>query len=133
MNAAAMALVAAYRAGIDWEDSDDLLLRAGKLTAALLLARVEGKSPAPYLTEPEHKRIVRDQARVLIRAPEPVDALVANWKRTLPGLRVSPPSPAVSFGPRAPGPQARPTACSHTAHSAPPATHPALPDAPPTR
>ena len=84
MNEAAAALVAAYRAGIDWEDSDDLLLRAGKLTAALLLARVEGKSPAPYLTEPEHKRIVRDQARVLIRAPEPVDALVANWKRTLP-------------------------------------------------
>src|SRR3546814_13008470 len=70
MNEAAAALVAAYRAGIDWEDSDDLLLRAGKLTAALLLARVEGKSPAPYLTEPEHKRIVRDQARVLIRAPE---------------------------------------------------------------
>ena len=84
MNEAAAALVAAYRAGIDWEDSDDLLLRAGKLTAALLLARVEGKSPAPYLTEPEHKRIVRDQARVLIRAPEPVDALVANWKRILP-------------------------------------------------
>src|SRR3546814_5509009 len=35
MNEAAAALVAAYRAGIDWEDSDDLLLRAGKLTAAL--------------------------------------------------------------------------------------------------
>lgn len=84
MNEAAAALVAAYRAGIDWEDSDGLLLRAGKLTAALLLARVEGKSPAPYLTDPEHKRIVRDQARALIIAPQPVDALVANWKRTLP-------------------------------------------------
>jgi len=79
---AAAALVAAYRAGIDWEAPDGLLLRAGRLTAALLLARVEGKSPAPYLTDPEHKRIVRDQARALLRDPAPVDALVANWKRT---------------------------------------------------
>ena len=82
LNTAAAALAAAYRAGIDWEDADGLLLRAGKLTAALLLARVEGKSPAPYLTDPEHKRIVRDQARALIRAPQPIDALVAHWKRT---------------------------------------------------
>lgn len=84
LNEAAAVLVSAYRAGIDWEDADDLLLRAGKLTAALLLARVEGKSPAPYLTDPEHKRVVRDQARGHILAPEPIDALVANWKRTLP-------------------------------------------------
>jgi len=83
MGEAAAALVAAYRAGIDWEDGEALLLRAGKLTAALLLARVEGKSPAPYLTDPEHKRVVREQARVLLRAPAPLDALVANWKRTL--------------------------------------------------
>ena len=83
MNEAAAALVAAYRAGIDWEDDGGLLLRAGKLTAALLLARVEGKSPAPYLTDPQHKRIVRDQARARIPAPEPIDALVANWKRTI--------------------------------------------------
>ncbi|MGN6290673.1 MAG: nitrilase-related carbon-nitrogen hydrolase, partial [Sphingopyxis terrae] len=79
---AATALVEAYRAGIDWEDADALALRAGKLTAALLLARVEGKSPAPYLTDPHHKQIVRDQARALLLAPTPIDALVANWKRT---------------------------------------------------
>jgi aminoglycoside phosphotransferase (APT) family kinase protein len=79
---AAVALVEAYRARIDWEDAADLLLRAGKLTAALLLARVEGKSPAPYLTDPGHKHVVRDQARALILAPQPIDALVAFWKRT---------------------------------------------------
>lgn len=83
LNEAAAALVAAYRTGINWEDADAVLLRAGKLTAALLLARVEGKSPAPYLTEPGHKNIVREQARALIRAPSPIDALVANWKRNL--------------------------------------------------
>ena len=79
---AATALVAAYRAGIDWEDAGGLLLRAGKLAAALLLARVEGKSPAPYLTHSDHKRIVREQARALLLAPLPIDALVAHWKRT---------------------------------------------------
>ena len=83
LNGAAASLVAAYRAGIDWEDAGHILLRAGKLTAALLLARVEGKSPAPYLTDPEHKHVVRDQARALIRAPESIDALVNHWKRTL--------------------------------------------------
>ncbi|MBB6425221.1 aminoglycoside phosphotransferase (APT) family kinase protein [Sphingopyxis sp. JAI128] len=81
LNAAAAALVDAYRPGIGWEDADDLLLRAGKLTAALLLARVKGKSPAAYLTDPEHRRIVRDQARALIAAPQPIDALATNWKR----------------------------------------------------
>ena len=80
---AAGMLVDAYRAGIDWEDADGLLLRAGQLTAALLLARVEGKSPAPYLTDPEHRRIVRDQARALIVVPQPLDDLVTHWKRNL--------------------------------------------------
>jgi aminoglycoside phosphotransferase (APT) family kinase protein len=80
---AADMFVDAYRAGVGWEEADGLLLRAGQLTAALLLARVEGKSPAPYLTDFEHKRIVRDQARALILAPRPLDALVAHWKRTL--------------------------------------------------
>src|SRR3546814_2483029 len=82
LNAAAAALVAAYRSGIDWEDPADLLLRAGKLTAALLLARVEGKSPAPYLTDPDHKRIVRDQTRAMLLDLAPVDALVAHWQQT---------------------------------------------------
>lgn len=79
---AATGLVEAYRAGIDWEEAEGLLFRAGRLTAALLLARVEGKSPAPYLTHPGHQRIVREQARTLILTPRPIDALVANWKRT---------------------------------------------------
>lgn len=83
LGAAAAALVEAYRAGIDWEDPAELLLRAGKLTSALLLARVEGKSPAPYLTDAGHKHIVREQARALIRAPSPLDVLVTQWKRTL--------------------------------------------------
>jgi len=81
-NEAGEALVSAYRAVIDWEDASELMLRTGKLTAALLLARIDGKSPAPYLTEPSHKRVVRNQARGSILEPRSVDALVLNWERT---------------------------------------------------
>jgi len=80
---AAAAMVAAYRTRIDWEDPAELLVRAGRLTAALLLARVEGKSPAPYLTDPEHRCVVREQARALLLAPVSLDQLVVQWKRTL--------------------------------------------------
>lgn len=80
---AATALVDAYRAGIDWEDANGLLARSGRLLAALLLARVEGKSPAPYLTDPNHKHTVREQARAALLAPAPIDAVVAGWKRTI--------------------------------------------------
>lgn len=83
LSESAAALVAAYVPSVDWEASADLLERAGKLTAALLLARVEGKSPAPYLTNDEHKRIVRDQARALLLAPASIDTLVASWKRII--------------------------------------------------
>lgn len=78
---AASAMVAAYRAGVDWEDAEAAMLRAGALCAALLLARIEGKSPAPYLTDPHHQDILRGQAMALILSPQPLDALVGKWKR----------------------------------------------------
>ncbi len=79
---AAAAMVAAYAQHIDWEDPAALLDRAGRLTAALLLARIEGKSPAPYLTEPLHRQAVRRQATALLLAPRAIDQLVAHWERT---------------------------------------------------
>lgn len=78
----AKALVDAYRAAIDWEDPAALLQRAGRLTAALLLARIDGKSPAPYLTEAVHKMLVREQARAMLIAAVPIDQLIDEWKRT---------------------------------------------------
>lgn len=79
---AAAALADAYARAVDWEEPTGLLLRAGNLAAALLLARIEGKSPAPYLTDPAHHQAVRRQAMVLLRAPQPIDLLIAHWKRT---------------------------------------------------
>jgi aminoglycoside phosphotransferase (APT) family kinase protein len=80
---AAAAMVAAYAAGIDWEPPADFLARAGSYCAGLLLARIEGKSPAPYLIAQTHKTTVRHQARALLLRPRPLDALVAQWQRTL--------------------------------------------------
>jgi aminoglycoside phosphotransferase (APT) family kinase protein len=78
--AAAAALVTAYRAGIVWEPHTALLTRAGALAAALLLARVDGKSPAPYLTDPADMAAVRHRARVQLQTPQPLDTIIADWR-----------------------------------------------------
>jgi hypothetical protein len=54
---------------------------------ALLLARVDGKSPVEYLTQDRHRRFVRTVASALLRAPAPTveDALDA-WTTALTTL-----------------------------------------------
>lgn len=77
----AAAMAAAYRAGIDWEDADALMQRAGALTAALLLARVDGKSPAPYLTDAADRAEVRGRAKRLLAASgTDLEQLIAGWR-----------------------------------------------------
>ena len=83
IHAAALALVAAYRAGIDWEATEAFDLRAGRYTAGLLLARIEGKSPAPYLTDPDHIRTASKQARAHLKAGAAIGELVYNWQRKI--------------------------------------------------
>ncbi len=80
---AAMAMITAYANGIDWEPATSVLDRAGALTAALLLARIEGKSPAPYLVDPLHKKTIRHQAMERLVQPHAINVLVDQWKRTL--------------------------------------------------
>jgi aminoglycoside phosphotransferase (APT) family kinase protein len=80
MKGAAHALVAAYREGVTWEDPAGLLQRAGRLTAALLLARVDGKSPVPYLVEPADRAVVRDRATALLGSADPIDRVVDGWE-----------------------------------------------------
>jgi aminoglycoside phosphotransferase (APT) family kinase protein len=54
-----------YLAAVAWEDAGALSRRAAALTGALLLARVDGKSPAGYLDEPaEH--LVRARAKAIL-------------------------------------------------------------------
>jgi len=78
------ALQRGYLPGVSWEGTDALDGRAAPLTAAILLARVDGKSPADYLRTPEDKGFVRDVARRLVREGSPaMAALAAVWKEAL--------------------------------------------------
>lgn len=78
--AAFEALVGQYMAGAGWEPREGLEARAARLTAALLLARVDGKSPVEYLQADDDKTFVRETARSLIAADEPTLAgLAGAW------------------------------------------------------
>jgi aminoglycoside phosphotransferase (APT) family kinase protein len=63
------ALVEAYFLGVDWEPRDELEARAATLLPGLFLARVDGKSPVEYLTDPGAKDLVRSTARRFLLEP----------------------------------------------------------------
>jgi 5-methylthioribose kinase len=60
------ALADAYLDGVTWESPEDLEDRAAALLPALLLARVDGKSPVEYLTEPRDQDFVRETAKAML-------------------------------------------------------------------
>jgi len=64
--------------------ADDIWRRASDMTAALLLARVDGLSPAEYLT-PESQQLVRERARLLLADPAAaLEQLADSWAASLP-------------------------------------------------
>ena len=74
----------AYAAGVDWEPIDDLDRRAAALVSALLLARVDGKSPAPYLVEAVDKTLIRGQAKALLAEPDlDLERLAQHWRASV--------------------------------------------------
>ncbi|NOZ32643.1 MAG: phosphotransferase [Alphaproteobacteria bacterium] len=76
------ALSLAYEAGIDWEPAAAHRKRTATLLPALLLARVDGKSPVEYLGDARSKRSVRETAGVLLKHPEPdLEKIAAIWHR----------------------------------------------------
>ncbi|MGK9165452.1 phosphotransferase [Inquilinus limosus] len=78
------ALTAAYLAGVDWEPADAFEARAARLLPGLFLARVDGKSPVEYLTDPAQKDRVRRVARALLLAPpETLAEIRAAWAQEL--------------------------------------------------
>lgn len=82
--AALAALREAYLAGVAWEPAGAADARAAELCAAILLARVDGKSPADYLKTPEDQGFVREAARDLIRDSSLTgEGLAAAWARRL--------------------------------------------------
>jgi 5-methylthioribose kinase len=63
------ALARAYVDNVTWEEPDDLEARAAGLLPALLLARVDGKSPVEYLTADADKAMVRSAAKAMLKRP----------------------------------------------------------------
>ena len=72
------ALTEAYFAEADWEPRAALEARAAALLPALLLARVDGKSPVEYLPHEQQRRQVRAVAVPLLHRPAEHLALVAS-------------------------------------------------------
>lgn len=70
----------AYLVGVLWEDPDEIETRAAMLLPALLLARVDGKSPVEYLDEPQ-RTFVRNSAIELINnQPGDLGAIARAWR-----------------------------------------------------
>jgi aminoglycoside phosphotransferase (APT) family kinase protein len=79
-----VAFVEAYRAGVDWEAADVFEARTSALLPGLFLARVDGKSPAEYVTDARDKNRVRRVASALLRAPVSTLAAIADaWRAEL--------------------------------------------------
>ena len=67
--AAAERMWSVYRTGIDWEPPDAFEQRAARLLPALLLARVDGKSPVEYLSPESRKRVRLIAAPLILHPP----------------------------------------------------------------
>ena len=74
-------LVQAYREGVDWEATEQLVRRAAWLLPGLLLARVDGKSPVEYLADEAPRQTVRRAARALLAAPvDRLNDVAQDWQ-----------------------------------------------------
>ena len=82
------ALKDAYFGIADWEDNDLLDKRAADLLAALLLARVDGKSPVEYLTSDADRDFVGATAcEYLLRSDLTLESMRRDWEARV-GARV---------------------------------------------
>ena len=80
------AFSAAYLIAVTWEPREQIERRIASLLPALLLARVDGRSPVEYITEERDKRMVRDTARPLIaQAPAGLVEISDRWRERLAG------------------------------------------------
>lgn len=81
------ALCAGYAAEILPEQLDAIMQRSARLLPGLMLARIDGKSPVEYITDPGHKDVVRQFAKKFLLSPvdHPLE-VCAEWHRTMPEL-----------------------------------------------
>ena len=69
-----------YLDGVTWEPAAQLEKRACALIGAMLLARIDGRSPVEYITDDMNKNKVRQFARAQLKAPDTtLIAIVERW------------------------------------------------------
>ena len=74
------ALKEAYLEEANWEMREHLDARAVRLLGALLLARIDGRSPVEYLTDDRRRSFVRETAKGFIaHSPPDLAALLDAW------------------------------------------------------
>lgn len=79
------AMVETYLAGIAWESARHFELRAAALLPALLLARIDGKSPVEYVGQERNRQAIRGFAKPLILNPTAsLAAIRTAWQRNKP-------------------------------------------------
>jgi aminoglycoside phosphotransferase (APT) family kinase protein len=77
-------LAKSYLAMVDWEPMDQIEARAAHLLPGLFLGRVDGKSPAEYVTDERDRERVRRTARALLREPvATLSAVREAWRGEL--------------------------------------------------
>jgi len=80
LHCAFIAFVQAYFEAVSFEARADLEARAAQLLPALFLARVDGKSPAEYLTQEDDRESVRTFARHFITTPPAtLQEIASSW------------------------------------------------------
>lgn len=73
-----------YLAGVNWEESGDCEERVAHLLSALLLARVDGKSPVEYISSDKQGNGVRRVAKRLLLEPvSRLNEVAALWEKEL--------------------------------------------------
>ena len=78
-------IAGAYFEHVSWEPRPALAARVAALLPGLMLARVDGKSPAEYLDTERARDTVRRFARSLLLAPvDHPDTIVALWREAAP-------------------------------------------------
>jgi aminoglycoside phosphotransferase (APT) family kinase protein len=78
------ALARSYLDGVTWEAADDIEARTAALLPALLLARIDGKSPVEYLTDEKGKAFVRETATAMLRGATRLEDVRGEWEESLP-------------------------------------------------
>ena len=78
------ALATNYLAGVDWEACEAIEARVARLLPGLLLGRVDGKSPAEYVTgERDKDRVCRVARSLLLHPARKLGAVRDAWQREL--------------------------------------------------